>query len=257
MQKITLLLLSLLLGIFTLTAQTHTTGTVVLSNTSGLQMAVQVETNASDVTLTLTGPSDRWLAVGFGGSSMSSTPDAFVFESSGMTDRFLTGQSAPSIDANQDWTISSNIVTGMQRTIIATRALNTGETNDYVFVNLPASISVIWARGGTASTSLAYHGGNNKGTTVLNSVLGLGNQKQLQFAMYPNPSNAILNVVLPSNLDNAKMEIFDVLARKVKTIDLTDTHNSLHISNLERGIYVIKITNSVDGAFGIQKLIKE
>jgi hypothetical protein len=80
----------------------------------------------------------------------------------------LTGFSAPSTDAQQNWTISSDVVNAGVRTIVATRALNTGDANDYVFPAVPTSVGLIWARSNSASFSYAYHGNTNRGITTAN-----------------------------------------------------------------------------------------
>jgi hypothetical protein len=55
------------------------------------------------------------------------------------------------------------VVAGGVRTVIATRALNTGDPNDHVFTAAPGSISLIWARANSNTFSYAYHGNTNRG----------------------------------------------------------------------------------------------
>jgi hypothetical protein len=154
-------------------SQTYTTGVVSLSNTAGLTMTAKIDVS-SQVTLTLTGPAGRWFSVGFNASSMTSGTDVVSAHSAGALTAFdcnLTGYSAPVSDAQQNWTITSDAVNVGVRTIVATRALNTGDANDYIFPALPSSISLIWARSNSASFSYAYHGSMNRGITVANFTL--------------------------------------------------------------------------------------
>jgi hypothetical protein len=158
---------SFLLLLVSLTAfsQTYTTGTVTLSSTAGLAMSVKLDVGAN-VTMTLTGPSARWFAVGFNAGSMAAGTDvAAVHSSATLTnfDAYLSGYSAPVTDAQQHWTIGSNVVAGGVRTVIATRALNTGDANDHVFTAAPGSISFIWARASSNTFTYAYHGNTNRG----------------------------------------------------------------------------------------------
>lgn len=168
------LLLLLILGFFNLgLSQTYTTGVVTLSSTAGLGMTAKIDIN-TQVTLTLTGPSGRWFAVGFNASSMTSGTDVVGIHSSGTLSAFdcnLTGASAPSTDAQQNWTISSDVVNAGVRTVVATRALNTGDANDYIFPAVPLSIGLIWARSSSASFSYSYHGSTNRGITTANFTL--------------------------------------------------------------------------------------
>ena len=114
-----------------------TTGTVALA---GSTRTIKIDTNATTVTLTLTGPSTAWLGVGFGGSSMSSVTDMFIWNSTSNRDYTPSGfQSQPSPDATQDWTISSDNLAGSVRTVVATRALATA--GDYTFSNNSTMLS--------------------------------------------------------------------------------------------------------------------
>ncbi len=166
MKKISSFLL-LLLSIASIKSysQTYSTGTVNLSNTAGLTMSVKLDVGLN-VTMTLTGPSLRWFAVGFDAGSMAAGTDVAAVHSSGILSDFdanLTGYAAPASDTQQDWTISSNTVVSGVRTVIATRALNTGDPNDFVFSAAPGTISLIWARASSNTFSYAYHGNTNRG----------------------------------------------------------------------------------------------
>ncbi|MFM7006890.1 MAG: DOMON domain-containing protein [Flavobacteriales bacterium] len=146
-------------------AQSYTTGVVNLSSTAGLAMTAKIDIT-TQVTLTLTGPSGRWFALGFNASSMTNGTDVVGVHSAGTLSAFdckLTGFSAPVTDAQQNWTITSDVVNAGTRTIIATRALNTGDANDYVFPATPTAISLIWARSGSATYSYSNHGSSNRG----------------------------------------------------------------------------------------------
>ena len=169
MKKSTLLLAFLLLLILPASfAQTYTTGVVNLSSTAGLAMTAKIDVG-TQVTLTLTGPSGRWFALGFNASSMTNGTDVVGVHSATTLSAFdckLTGFAAPVTDAQQNWTITSDVVSAGIRTIIATRALNTGDANDYIFPASPTAISLIWSRSSTASFSYSNHGGSNRGITA-------------------------------------------------------------------------------------------
>jgi hypothetical protein len=123
----------------------------------GSGMTAKFETNATTVTLTLTGPENNYLAVGFGGTTMSTVNDAFIWNSTPDRDYTMSGsQTGPSPDAatSQHWTIVSDNVAAGTRTVVATRDLTT--PGDYAFTNAAGSSSIIYAT--TTSTTLTYHG---------------------------------------------------------------------------------------------------
>ena len=146
-------------------SQTFTTGVVNLSSTSGLTMSVKLDIS-TNVTLTITGPSLRWFALGFGAVNMANGTDVVGIHSAGVLTNFdakLTGNAAPVTDAQQNWTITSDQVAAGVRTIIATRALNTGDANDYAFTAATGTLSLIWARGSSNSFAYSGHGTTNRG----------------------------------------------------------------------------------------------
>jgi hypothetical protein len=154
-------------------AQTYTTGVVSLSSTAGLAMTAKIDVG-TQVTLTLTGPASRWFAIGFDATGMGSGIDVVAVHSSGTLNSFdasIGGYSAPTSDPQQNWTIvSDQVVTGV-RTVIATRALVTGDPNDHEFTAATGSLSMIWARAGSNVFSYSYHGSSNRGVTTANFTL--------------------------------------------------------------------------------------
>jgi len=154
-------------------AQVYTTGVVSLSTTSGLAMTAKIDVG-TQVTLTLTGPSGRWFALGFDATSMGSANDVVTVNSAGTLNAFdasIGGYSAPTADAQQNWTIVSDQVSAGIRTVVATRALNTGDPNDHVFSAAAGPLSLIWARSGSATFSYSYHGSSNRGISTANFTL--------------------------------------------------------------------------------------
>ncbi|HIP26250.1 MAG TPA: T9SS type A sorting domain-containing protein, partial [Flavobacteriaceae bacterium] len=98
----------------------------------------------------------------------------------------------------------------------------------------------------------------SRGTSSLSrtAVADVDKQKQIQFAMYPNPVNSELNIVLPSNLDNAQVEIYNVLGKKISSKNLNDSFNKLNVSTLSTGIYLIKIIGD-NNTFGVKQFVKK
>ncbi len=166
--KLTLLLFSFLLTT-AFWAQTYTTGVINLTTTSGLAMSVKIDVG-TQVTLTLTGPTGRWFALGFNANSMTNGTDVVGVHSASTLNNFdakLIGFGAPVTDSQQDWTITSDVSNAGVRTIIATRPLNTLDPNDYTFSATPSTLSLIWARSASASFTYSNHGSTNRGTALV------------------------------------------------------------------------------------------
>jgi len=237
MKKILLILF--LTSSISLFAQSFSTGTQTLL--SGLTANINIDADTDITTLTLTGPSNAWFAIGFGNLDMQGT-DVFRTNGSTIVDAYSSGNALPAQDSSQDWTLVSNTVSGSNRTIVATRANNTGDSDDHIFSASAGSLSVIYAKG--TSTSYAYHGGN-RGFTTLSVTLGISENKLLSFEMYPNPVSDVLNIQLPTGTDKAEVGVYDYTGRLVSTKTVSSNDSTLDVQNISKGIYIIRVaTNS-------------
>jgi hypothetical protein len=239
MKKI--LLFTLILFGMSATAQNHTTG--VINLTTGY--TVKFDTNSTTVTMTLVGPSDKWLGLGFGMTSMFTSGDGVIASgaSATLTDRNFTGSgSTPNSDATQNWTTTSNAVVGTVRTIVATRALSTGDTSgsDFTFTNSTASINLIWALG--SSLTLAQH--QSRGSGVSGTfALSTDSFAMAGFKLYPNPADDIFAIELPNEFETVEVKLFDVVGKLVFTKQISQLDNKININSLLAGNYIVKVTS--------------
>jgi hypothetical protein len=161
-----LLIASLLLSAAGLHAQGKTTGVVNLM--SGMTAKMDLDNATSTATLTFTGPSDRWIALQFGSftntGGMANGQDLVYYNGTTLVDAVHNGVGAtPSVDGTNNWTVTSNTVSGSTRTIVATRPFNTAAAGDYTFVYSNNDIDFAYAKGASASFAMANHGGSNRG----------------------------------------------------------------------------------------------
>lgn len=223
------------------TAQNHTTG--VINLTSGY--TVKFDTNPTTVTMTLVGPSDKWLGLGFGMTSMFTSGDGVIASgaSATLTDRNFTGSgSTPNTDSAQNWTTTSNTVAGTVRTIVATRALSTGDTSgsDFTFTNSTASINLIWALG--SSLTLSQH--QSRGSGVSGTfALSTDSFAMAGFKLYPNPADDIFAIELPNEFETVEVKLFDVVGKLILTKQISQLDNKIDINSLVAGNYIVKVTS--------------
>jgi hypothetical protein len=222
-----------------MSAQNHSTG--IINLTTG--MTVKFDTNPTTVTMTLVGPSDKWMGLGFGMSSMFSSGDGVIVSgaSATLTDRNFTGSgNVPNSDGTQNWTTTSNQISGTTRTIIATRALTTGDTSgaDYTFTNSTASINLIWALGSSLTLNQHQSRGNGVSGTF---ALSTDSFNMAGFKLYPNPADEIFAIELPSNIESISVKIFDMLGKEVLQKDISRIENKIITSNLSSGNYLVKV----------------
>ena len=93
------------------------------------------------------------------------------------------------------------------------------------------------------------------GTTLANIVLGITDHQIEGYAAYPNPVTENGLTISTSSTDNKKVELFNVLGKKVVTHNFSGTQKTLDISNIPSGIYILKVTEGTKIA--TQKIIVE
>lgn len=246
--KITLLLL---LGISMLSAQQKSTGVVTLS--TNMSANLTLDSGTSIATLSLTGPNDRWFALQFGSftGGMEAGSDLVYWNNVTLVDARQVGVgSTPTTDATNNWTITSNLNNSPSaglRTIVATRAFNTGDVNDFTFNFSDTSIDFAWARMSSATYGLAYHGGANRDVTLDRTfTLGTESFSLNDSQLYPNPSNGNFTILAKTNL--TKINVYTITGGFVKSIEVTDNaiNAEINVSGLETGVYLVELQNDLE-----------
>jgi hypothetical protein len=246
----------LLLMLFCIKGISQSKSTGVINLTSNMTANFTLDNTNSKVILVLTGPSDRWFALGLGvsaGFSMDSG-DVLVYSTS-LTDGNFVGTSAPATDASPNWTTVSNNVASGVRTLTLERSLTNTDANDFQMPYATTnSISLAWARSATASTSLANHGASNRGfASGTFTTLGAEDFSLNASFIYPNPSNGEFSINTKTILN--KVNIYSQTGALVKTIEVMNNSNVVNVNGLTSGIYFIELLNESDKSW--KKIIVE
>ncbi|WP_299224494.1 T9SS type A sorting domain-containing protein [uncultured Psychroserpens sp.] len=266
MKKITLAIIALLF--FNLTySQTYTTGMINLSNTSGLEFSVQIDVNPTTVTLTMIGPDNRWLGLGFGVQGMTSGEDVVIYDGTNLTDRYYgfegqePGQDATGItptedlEGERDWTIVSDVLDSGMRTIVATRATVTGNNNDYEFSASATSIELAWARSRFEGYNLEWHGTTNRGITMQGLTLSQDDFQLNDFSISPNPGKEYFTINLPNSANETSIDVYDILGKKVYATKISSLVSTVDVSKWNDGIYLVRVSN--ENATTSKRFIKQ
>ncbi|WP_293871169.1 T9SS type A sorting domain-containing protein [Flavobacterium sp.] len=250
MKKQLLTALFLFVGAFSF-AQ-FTTGTVPLT---GSTRTLKIDTNSTTVTMTLTGSSTAWLGVGFGGNSMATVVDMFIWNSTTDRDYMPPGghvQPQPDAAGAQSWTIVSDTVSGSTRTVVATRSLIS--SGDYTFLNNNSSIPIIFSEG--SSITLGYHGNNpHASQTLTRTALGVEDFSLNASQVYPNPSNG--NFLVKTKTTLSQINIYTQTGAFVKTVRVEQGNDtsSVDTGELQKGVYLIELVNATEKSW--KKIIVE
>ena len=234
-------------------AQNVSTGLVTLDSDFTVQF--DVNGTANTVTMTMVGPADKWLGVALnktvanpGDGMGTGGEDVIIYHSTTgvLSDRYLTGNNTPTPDGtnNQDWSVITNDITGSVantgvRTIVATRALNTGDSNDYVFTTTNGtSIPMLWAKG--SSLNLGYHAAKGGvGSTLGTEPLAL----TPEFEVYPNPVDLELNVQFPVSIQKANIAVYSVLGTLVYQAEMDQWNSKINTSEWSSGVFIMNISS--------------
>ena len=76
------------------------------------------------------------------------------------------------------------------------------------------------------------------------AVLGTDNLTSANVSLYPNPVNNGLFTVNTPNVEQAKLKVYSLLGQEVYNQNLTDTINTVDVSSLNAGTYIVKITSN-------------
>lgn len=131
-------------------------------------------------------------------------------------------------------------------TIGSVNAANIANGSAYSFIDNNSSTTYTEYRIKTIDMSGIFH------YSDIRVVKGLG--AQLDFTVYPNPSNGASKIVLTDIPALSSINITDLSGRVVKTYSNLNT-NSLDIKGLQKGIYFIRLTNQNDVRVTTKKVV--
>lgn len=260
-----IILFGLLIFTFSFQAQNKTSGLVLLD--SNMSAKLDLDNQNSKVYLTLSGPSDRWFALGFNSTIMAANVDCVVMTSdTNVTDsHFPGGYFAPLADVENNWILTDNSVSNSIRTIKAYRNFVSSDASDFTFSNTLNSLDVIWAYSYNPIYELydpvnSGHGSDNYGhVTLFFSDLSTNQSTTSSYVltMFPNPVKDELTII-PNNINSSEVEIkiynfnYQIIFSKIFSISKSK-ELKIPFTNLPNGIYFIK--SKIDTFESIKKII--
>ena len=214
----------------------------------------------TNVSMTVVGPDDIWLGVGFGVNSMTNGGDVVTHDASGFNDRQFLGVGAqPTLDT-QDWTVNSNDVSGGIRTLVVTRPVMGSDSSDFVFDQSATSINLVWAIGSNTDTFSQHASGNiGRGAIIaeLSPVLEIEDQTIANhLSVFPVPAFDLITVSIDNfDVKSGTLEIYSMIGQMIQTETISNKSTIIDISTLSKGIYLLYI--STDKGFATTKIVKK
>jgi len=95
---------------------------------------------------------------------------------------------------------------------------------------------------GTYSYRYGTNGGSHTIYAKFERQTGIETVDKSVMVIYPNPSSGTINIEVSQN---GKAELYDVRGKRVAAIDLNAGHNTMDLSNMPKGIYIIRHQGNV------------
>jgi len=64
-----------------------------------------------------------------------------------------------------------------------------------------------------------------------------------EFTISPNPAKSSLNITLSDTNDDLKLEVFDVLGKRIYKGLITKLEYSVNVSNWKKGVYLVRVSD--------------
>jgi len=94
-------------------------------------------------------------------------------------------------------------------------------------------------------------------SVVADGTLSVGTEFLDLVNIYPNPVSNILNINVPKKLDNGlDITVFDVLGKPVIQQKTNDLRTGISVSELNEGIYIIKLSSSSQNVSVTKRFVK-
>lgn len=140
----------------------QTFGGVVKLEEVGLSIALEVDSEKSMVTITMSGPVEQWYAFGFGSKIMKGTY-AIAISDRGIEERFLDGRNEGEV-LDKSITVLSDVTANGIRTVVVKRLIKGKGEKYFNFPRKAAALNLIYAVGKNEKPN-KKHG--EKGTAIL------------------------------------------------------------------------------------------
>ncbi|MGV9004452.1 T9SS type A sorting domain-containing protein [Flavobacterium sp.] len=87
--------------------------------------------------------------------------------------------------------------------------------------------------------------------------LSTSQNNENQFSIFPNPNKGTFSITFKDLLmDNWKLEVYDLVGKKVLMQNLNQSQTTIETNNLSKGLYSVKITNSENRSFNTKIIVE-
>jgi hypothetical protein len=134
------------------------------------------------------------------------------------------------------WTWTDDFSHTVQSDIGSTESFNSGTK-----IGIGSTYQHIFNSAGTNPYHCGFHPLTMAGTITVVNPLGIEDLALKNFTILPNPASSELLLKIPDEINVKSISIFDLLGQVVYSSK--NVYNSINISNLNSGIYFLKISS--------------
>jgi len=110
---------------------------------------------------------------------------------------------------------------------------------------------------GTYTITYSINGCVSNSVTNVSICTGVQEINKTSISVYPNPTNGVLNISIPSELTGVtSIEVYDAIGKLAIKETLSNDANTINLSKLENGMYVFKIINN-NKTVKVGKVVKQ
>lgn len=86
--------------------------------------------------------------------------------------------------------------------------------------------------------------------------VGIKQNEKIAFSVYPNPTSSFvyLNASEISSID--RVEIYNIIGKKVKSQAISNNKTAINVSDLDKGVYIVKVLADNNTLFHTQSFVK-
>jgi hypothetical protein len=210
--------------------------------TDSTSVLVSIDSESNLVSITASGPSDKFFGFGFGGLSMNGTYAFVINSSAGLVEERKLGNQMPGAVLTPSVTVTSSTIDKGRVTVVFERNLN-GLTSDYYsFIAGQESINLIYSMG--SSQTLLYHKTNRGISSILieeDLVSSVLEASRPTISLFPNPVSETLNLQFDQEQRFCSVRILDVNGSFVRESQLAPgSAHQLSLVELVPGSYIIE-----------------
>jgi len=151
--------------------------------------------------------------------------------------KFFDSETAPLIPAGD------GIVVGSFR--LAVTGGTWSPNTDFAFDFEPTAAVIGYVDGAKYVSSLATHGSNIICLVSGQSQLGVAENSNLGFSVYPNPTTGKFNITLPSNI-KANVSVVDAEGKVILEKNNLSNGALMNLGNVAPGVYLVNISSATE-----------